>query len=221
MINKPQLVIFDMDGTMLDTESLLLQGMEVVAKNQNIVLPIDFVYKMIGRNRAHARKLAKDELGDAFDFDKGMKDYHLFKENHYAAHGIPVKKGLFNLLDTLEKLNIEKCVATSTDKKAAESKLERTNILHRFKVVVGGDEVTESKPNPEIFLKAAALSGFKPEECIIIEDSPAGCLGAKNAGIKCILVPDVAPLNETDKSNAFVVKNCLDEVAEYIMGISS
>ena len=213
---EPKLVIFDMDGTMIDTEFLSCQGMINAAKDQGFEFPEGLFEQMIGRSQAFARSLVREKVGEDFDFDRGMYVHQEYIDNYFEKHGAPIKKGLFELLDKLEELGIKKCVATSTDKERATHKLGKAGIVHRFEVIVGGDEVEESKPNPEIFLKAAAYCGVAPKDSLVLEDSPAGGLGAYNAGMPFILIPDMAILNGDILSKSSHVCKDLIEVAELL-----
>ena len=213
---KPKLVIFDMDGTMLDTEPISLQGMIYAAEAKGKTMPLDFFNQFIGRNVAHARWLIHQRFGEEVDYDELAELHQNYIDEYIEKNGLPIKKGLFDLFDKLESLNINKCVATSTAKPLAISKLTTAGIINRFEVIVGGDEVAESKPSPEIFLKAAALCNTAPAESLVIEDSIAGAEGAYNAGIPYILVPCIAPLTNEVKQRAFAVCEDLHEVGKLI-----
>ena len=213
---KPKLVIFDMDGTMLDTEPISLQGMYHAAEVKGVTMPLEFYQQFLGRNVAHARMLIQQRFGDAVNFDEIAALHQNYIDDYIEKNGLPIKKGLHGLLDKLESSKINKCVATSTAKALAINKLTTVGIIHRFGVLVCGDEVTESKPNPEIFLKAAALCKTAPAESLVIEDSIAGAVGAYRAGIPYILVPCIAPLTDEVKQRARAVCKDLDAVREMI-----
>ena len=213
---KPKLVIFDMDGTMLDTEPVSLQGMIYAAEAKGKTMPLDFFHQFMGRNVAHARWLIQQRFGDEVDYDELAALHQSYIDEYIEKNGIPLKKGLFALFDRLESLNIKKCVATSTVKSLATSKLTRAGIIHRFEAIVCGDDVADSKPNPEIFLRAAALCKTAPAESLVIEDSMAGAEGAFNAGIPYIVVPCIAPLSDEVRQRAFAVCEDLHEVGRLI-----
>jgi HAD superfamily hydrolase (TIGR01509 family) len=174
--------------------------------------------QMIGRNAAFAHALLTEQYGADFDFD-GAAQLHLEHiDAHFEKHGVPIKAGLPFLLDELERLGIRKCVATSTGRERATHKLTLAGLAHRFEAIVGGDEVVHSKPDPEIFLKAAARCGIPPEESLVIEDSAAGTQGAHRAGMPVIIVPDIAPLSPEIRALAYAVCADLTEVARHIAG---
>ena len=218
-IKKPELVIFDMDGTMLDTEMLSIKGWEVAVAQQvpnfSRELFVKTFHSMIGTNYESCKRIVT-ELMPEFDFEKGYQVSYAYMDEYMATHGVPIKAGLLELLDKLEALNIKKCVATSTRKERATHKLKLANIAHRFDVIVGGDDVALSKPNPDIFLKAASICGIAPENCLVLEDSAAGTEGGYRAGMQVIVIPDLLPPSEETKKMAATVCKDLHEVAAVI-----
>ncbi|MCL1878247.1 MAG: HAD family phosphatase [Defluviitaleaceae bacterium] len=213
-MKTPKLVIFDMDGTMLDTEPIASDAVREACKIMGFVLPQEVIDRAMGRNQATSRAILLEHFGADFDVERSFELYLDYKNKYFAEHGIPTKPGLYEILDKLESLGIKKCVATSTDKKHAIAKLETVNIAHRFPVIIGGDEVENGKPAPDIFLKAAAACNTAPDDCIVIEDTEAGILAATSAKIPVIAVPDIAPLNEKIRSKAVAVCADLFEVAK-------
>lgn len=97
--------------------------------------------------------------------------------------------GLFDLLDFLEENNIPRAIATSTNRDLMQKTLSVFDLEKRFNQTVTGSDVTHGKPNPEIYLKAAAALGFNAEQCLVLEDSSTGCRAAKNAGAFTVAVP--------------------------------
>jgi HAD superfamily hydrolase (TIGR01509 family) len=218
MKNTP-LVIFDMDGTMLDTEPIYRQGWKNATAAQGITLPageFERIFdQIIGKNYTNCRRVLTTEL-PRLDFEKGYKACVAHKDGYVQNHGVPIKPGLFELQDKLEALGIQKCVATSTSKERAMHKLGIANIAHRFDVIVGGDEVEHGKPFPDIFMKAAALCGVpaqKYPDCLVLEDSAAGVEGGHRAGMTVALIPDMLPPTETMRRMANLVCKDLHEVA--------
>ena len=219
MIKKPELVIFDMDGTMLDTEMLSIKGWQAAVEEQIPGVPWEefsqIFYKMLGTNLDNCRRVALEHM-PTFDFERGNATQITYMDSYFASKGVPTKTGLLELLDKLEALEIKKCVATSTARDRATHKLKLANIAHRFEVIVGGDQVKVSKPNPEIFLKAAAACGVAPEKCLVLEDSLAGVTAGYKAGMQVIVIPDLLPAApETLQMATMECKDML-EVADLI-----
>jgi len=214
-MRKPKLIIFDMDGLMLDTEPLAIAGWQHAAAKLNIPIPDEIYTSLIGLNATSAIARMVEEIGD-YDFDTALVESHKFIDNYFATHGVPLKPGLLHMLDKVEDAGIKKCVATSTFHDRAREKLTLAGIAHRFEAIIGGDQVTHSKPAPDIFLKAAATCGIDPNDCIVLEDSAAGAEGAHRAGIRVIVVPDIVPPSDITRKQAHAIceslYTALDEI---------
>ena len=129
---------------------------------------------------------------------------------------IPVKEGVFEIIKYLEDNGYKRAVATSTRKSRAKQRLEKEHIYEHFQAFMYGDEVTHSKPNPEIFLKAAEKINLKPEECLVIEDSPSGVKAAYDGGFKCINVWDIKEPTEEMLNQTETVCNSLLGVIDWL-----
>ena len=208
-------VIFDMDGTIIDTELISKAGWGHALKQHGFTLTDDIYDKMIGRNLATARELLTTQYAGS-DFDAILKIRSFHMEEHIAKHGLEMKKGLIFILDELDRLGIKKCIATSTEWASMEKKLNSLNLMGRFDGFVAGDQVQIGKPHPEIFLKAANIVETHPRNCMAIEDSPAGIASAHAAGIRVIMVPDIIAPTEETKSRTYATCNDLIEVAKLI-----
>ena len=204
-MSKPQLIIFDMDGLMIDTEPLAIAGWGVVSKELNITIPEELFPRLIGLNRELCKTIMLECLGPDFDFDTALGILYKSVDLHFEKHGVPLKPGLLHLLTKLEEAGIKKCVATSTPHARAMHKLNLAGIAHRFDAIIGGDQVAHSKPAPDIFLKAADTCGIGPENCIVLEDSNPGAEGAHRAGMRVIVVPDLVPPTDVTRKNAYAV----------------
>ena len=222
MIKRPKLVIFDMDGTMLDTERLSIEGWKKAVPAQIPNLDWDLFYKafyeMIGSNYEGCKRIALKYF-PTFDFDKGNAACHQHMDESIAQHGIPLKAGLLEILDLLEALEIPKVVATSTKTDRAIHKLGLAGIVNRFGHIVGGDQVSLSKPNPDIFLKAAKDAGFTPDQCLVVEDSAAGAMGGYRAHMEVAVIEDIVPLSHETKGIASIVCKDLNELAGVIKAL--
>jgi len=214
-MTKPKLVIFDMDGLMLDTEPLAINGWKVAAKELNLTIPEDLFPKLIGLNRDLCKSTMIEHMGH-FDFDSALEILHKSVDDHLQAHGAPLKPGLIHMLDKLEEMGIKKSVATSTGTTRALIKLNLANIAQRFHVIIGGEQVPCSKPAPDIFLKAAQESDVEPYDCIVLEDSTAGAQGGYSAGMRVIVIPDLHPPTETTRRQVFAICKDLFEACEMI-----
>jgi len=214
---KIDLVIFDMDGLMIDTEPASKEGWRAGLEHFGFEMDEELYISLIGRGINAAKHLLSDKYGAAFDFDKAREIRAEQMEIFLAKNGgLAMKKGLLPLLDCLDKLKINKCVATSTERDSMERKLTELNLLTRFNGFVTGDQVALGKPNPEVFLKAAELMNVPPQNCLVLEDSPAGINAAHNANMPCIMVPDMVPPDDDLLKKIYALCQDLDEVAEII-----
>jgi len=208
MTKDPQLIIFDMDGLMIDSETLALNAWHQTAQELNMHIPEEVFFSMIGLNMDACKARMLEHTGPTFDFDSAITMLHGFMENHIIEHGLPLKPGLHYILDKLEEIGIKKSVATGTYYERAMVKLAQADVAHRFDVVIGGDQVAHSKPAPDIFLKAAKSCGIAPEYCIVLEDSIPGAEAARRAGMRVIVIPDLIP--PLEKTHEFALAICKD-----------
>lgn len=193
-------VIFDMDGLMIDSESLSKICLEKVLSNNNYKYDDNFLNSTIGLNKESFKKLITDTFGNGADIEKINSEFNDEFNTLIETEGLDIKSGLMELLEYLDIHNIKKAVATSTSRNKAEYLLKKVDIFHRFDAFVCGNEVKNGKPNPEVFLKAAEKLGVSKNECIILEDSENGIKAAYAANIPVILIPDIKiPCDEVKK----------------------
>ena len=216
MMIKPKLVIFDMDGLMIDTEPLAIAGWKVAARELNVTIPDELLMRVIGLNRDLCKVYILEALGKDFDFDAALAIIHQDVDHHFKNHGVPLKPGLIQLLDKLDEMGVKKAVATSTAYERANHKLKMANIAHRFNTIIGGDMVAHSKPAPDIFLKAAQACNTPPNDCLVLEDSNPGAEGAYRAGMRVIVVPDLVPPSDITQKQAFAICKSLYDVCNLI-----
>lgn len=209
-------VIFDMDGLMFDTERIALRAWQKASEVIGCEIPETIVKESIGLNVLNTKKLFERKLGKEFPFYQARELRVQYAAEHIAQHGIPIKDGLFELLDMLEAHVLLKAVATSTDRSRAESLLRSADLFDRFDTLVFGDDVSNGKPEPDIFLLAAKRLGIPAEKCMVLEDSESGIQAAHNANMIPILIPDLKiPSKEVE---ALAHKRCtsLREVVPFL-----
>lgn len=199
-------LIFDMDGLILDTETISNKLLIDIFSKYDINLNEEIILKTIGLEKKKAMKVFEEYLGDNIPI-KDIINLHKKVVNDYLEkNGVPVKLGLIELLNYLDEEKIKKVVATSSYRKVAENVLIRANVYNRFDDIICGDEIKESKPSPDIFLKALEKLNLSADEVIVLEDSRMGILAAHRAKIKSIMIPDILPADEETKKLYF--KEC-------------
>jgi HAD superfamily hydrolase (TIGR01509 family) len=189
-------VIFDMDGLMLDTESIAKTCWERAFAEGGHELTPELFLAMVGRNKRDCFVLLQGAFGDGFDCDKIYARCGVFYEEQVAAHGTPLMPGVLELLGDLAALGVPLAVATSTRNPTARLRLEKAGLLPFFQTVVAGNEVTHGKPAPDIYLEAVRRLGVDAAQSFALEDSHAGVRAAHAAGLKVIMVPDLLPATE-------------------------
>ncbi|MGN1165249.1 MAG: HAD family hydrolase [Lachnospiraceae bacterium] len=184
-------VIFDMDGLMFDTERVFISAWDYAGEKIGIGKAGYMVYKTLGMNIVASYNVWKEEFGDCYNQDELRKYTKEFLQKYYAENKVPVKKGLYHLLDYLKQNNCKMAVASSSPRWEVEKHLKDADIYDYFVGIVCGDMIQKSKPDPEIYLKACELLEANPTDCYALEDSKNGLLSAYRAGCKPIMVPDL------------------------------
>jgi HAD superfamily hydrolase (TIGR01509 family) len=199
-MNKIEAVVFDMDGILFDTERLCTQcwyesaiAMELGDIRQSVV-------ECIGLNRNDTKEILFRLYGEDFPYETYMEAISYRMKEKIIKQGIPIKEGVFELLEFLTKNRYKLAVASSSRRATVLAHLERAKLKEYFSVVIGGDMVLHSKPKPDIYLMACEEIAVMPENALAIEDSPNGIQAAFSAGMKTIMVPDlIAPTKEIEK----------------------
>ena len=211
---RPAAVIFDMDGLMLDTERLSIPLWSQAGNTFGYNITEEIVLRMVGISSNKARELLFDEFGADFPYDSIYEEFRLLIGKKIEKNGVPKKYGLIELLDRLAAAKIPLAVATSTRSARALEMLQKAGISDRFSAVVCGDEITNGKPAPDIFLLAAEKLGISPSACVGFEDSPAGLKGLHSAGIRSIFIKDVIEPPQDVLATVWRRCNDLKEAAE-------
>lgn len=210
-------VIFDMDGLMFDTESVFIKAWDYAGEKMGIGKAGYMTMKTLGMSIVMSRKIWFDEFGDIYNEDALRKYTKEFLTKYYSENKVPIKKGLYTLLDYLHNKEYKLAVASSSPKLEVENHLKSANVFDYFSVIVCGDMVNKSKPEPEIYLKACELLQETPENCYVLEDSRNGLLSAYCAGCKPIMVPDLWQPDEKITGLLFGKFTDLEKVKEYFI----
>jgi HAD superfamily hydrolase (TIGR01509 family) len=181
-------VAFDLDGLMFDTESLFFRVASEMLSARGKIFTREIMAAMIGRQAAIAYPAMKvmaglEESTDALLAEARERFFALIDS---AVHTTP---GLFSLLDHLETLGLPRAVCTSSRRAYAERLLGNHGLADHFAFLLCAEDVTRSKPDPEIYQTAAARFGIDPSELMVLEDSPAGLSAAKASGSFAVAIP--------------------------------
>ena len=209
-------IVFDMDGLMFDTERICIQAWDYAGEKMGFGKTGYMVMKTLGSNKKKAHEIWGNEFGDKFNAEE-LEKYSLeYFDDYYKNNKVPVKKGLYDLLDYLRENNFKIAVASSSSEKSVVHHLKDAGIYEYFSAIVCGDMIERSKPNPDIYLKACELLGENPSNCIALEDSRNGLLAAISAGCKTIMVPDLWEGEEEIDNKLFNKVESLDKVIEIL-----
>ena len=211
-------VIFDMDGVILDSETISWKTWILAGKEKNVTITEPLQQKCTGLNRNDTILTLKNHFGQDFD---ALSFLNRTSELFYkieAEEGIPLKFYAKEALSGLKK-RYKIALASSTRAVSVHRQMKNAGVFDLFEKIITGDMVEHSKPDPEIYLKACSAIGVSPEECVAVEDSPNGIKSAKAAGLKPIMVPDkIAPYPEIEK---LCWKICTDlkEVTDLLLNL--
>lgn len=209
-------VIFDMDGLMINSERVTFEGYVKVMAEKGYTITEEFYKKLLGKTLKTAYELFFQEYGNEFPMDEVLEQVHKYVADVFENDGVPLKKGLLELLQYLKSNNYLTIVATSSTRVRVDHILELANITQYFNDSICGDEVTHGKPHPEVFLRACQKLGVEPSEAIVLEDSEAGIQAASSANIPVICIPDMKyPEPEYEKMTTQIL-NSLDQIIDYL-----
>lgn len=188
MINA---VIFDMDGVLFDTERLAIRCWDAIGEPCGLGKVGYMVYQTLGRTREESEKIFVRTFGERYDSAQFQRRYREWLADYYRTHPVPVKEGLVPLLDTLKAQGFRLAVASSSSRESVLHHLNDAGITDRFDSIISGEMAARSKPEPDIYLTAAASLGLPPEECYAVEDSRSGLWAAHRAGCRTVMIPDI------------------------------
>lgn len=218
--NKISAFIFDMDGILLDTESVCRICWQRAALEMGLTGGDEIYQKCIGCNTSDMNVMINDFFScqtkkfDVLEFNK--RAYELFYEVE-KEQGLKKMPGTDECLKSLTEKGYILAVASSTKTKTVKRQLKDAGIDHYFKTFTCGDTVTHSKPNPEIYLKACRSLNLLPQNCVAIEDSPNGVRSATSAGMRCIMIPDQIQPTEEIRSLAWKIFPSLVDISRFAL----
>ncbi len=211
MAGEIKAVIFDMDGVLQDSETISDITWEMAAKEWGFELNYDALQACRGSNRHDIELKLKEFYGQDFDSHAFLeRTSQLFHEIENTK-GIPLMHYAKEILEYL-KPKYKLALASSTRGESVRRQMKAGGLIDFFETLTTGDMVKHSKPEPEIYLKAAESIGIKPENCIAVEDSPNGIKSAYAAGMRVIMVPDKIQPDESLKKLCWKICKSLEEV---------
>jgi HAD superfamily hydrolase (TIGR01509 family) len=204
-------VIFDLDGVLIDSEPLHCMADNQLLKDLGIDTPENYFDRFTGWTDSAMWGAIKTDymITKSIDELKVLQvpiKLKLIREGDYKA--IP---GTIELLEEIKKRHLPIAIASSSPRLFIEAVVQKIGIAQYFAAIVSGEEVEQSKPEPDIFLKAAGFLNVYPSECLVVEDSKSGTIAAKKAGMKCIGYQNLNSGNQ-DLSEADFIVNDIKEI---------
>jgi len=179
-------VIFDMDGVLIDSQPLHYEIDMTVLNACGVQATIDMVTPYTGVSNPDRWPQYKEKLGLSESVERLIELQEMFMRVIFKESELTSIEGIPELLMILKYMGIPRGVASSSSHELIQMVMERVGIKDYFDIIISGEDVKNGKPAPDIYLKAAKAFDVPPQSCIAIEDSPAGILSAKNAGMVCI-----------------------------------
>lgn len=209
-------VVFDMDGVIFDSERLVIECWKPIAEKYQIPDIEAACYECMGINAALTKEKMLARYGVDFPYEEYKAQVSALFHERAKDGKLPQKPGVKQLLEYLQQNGYQVALASSTRREVVVRELKEGGLYDYFDVIVCGDMVTKSKPDPEIFLLACKELGVEPGMAYAIEDSYNGIRSAHAAGMKAIMVPDLAhPTDEMRQLAAYIFPS-LYEVLEHL-----
>lgn len=212
-------ILFDMDGLMIDTESLSTEAFINSAKAQGYNMTKEETLKVLGFTKASIYQFWIDYFqGTNVDGKKLVDDHYEYIENVLYTVGPEKMPYVEELLKYLRENNYKIAVASSSDTADIKNNLEKTKLEKYIDEIASGAEVENGKPAPDVFLLAAKRLGVDAKDCLILEDSKAGIKAGKASGAMVFMVPDMFTVDKECEDTADRILTNLGEVIEILEG---
>jgi len=205
-------ILFDMDGLVLDSEALYTRFWREAAHSLGYPMTVEQSLGMRSLGKKLGQPYLESLFGPGIDYSQVRAKRIELMDIYVNRHGIPTKPGIFELLDYMEENHIPGAITSSSPMEFIERHLSNANLLHRFQKLCSGHSIPNGKPAPDIYLLGAAELGLKPEECLALEDSPAGILSAYRAGCLPVMIPDLDQPGEDTKKLLYAKADSLTDV---------
>ena len=211
-IKNAKAFIFDLDGTLIDTEKIYRIIWPQAVKELGFEFSDERFLSLRSLGRPFAPAKFKEWFGDEFDYDKARKIRKGLFDKYIDEHGIQLKPGAIELLAFLHRNNIITAIATATDIERASEYLKMTGLSGYFDKVISATMVPEGKPSPHVYRYACEQLGLNPSECVAVEDAPNGIRSAYSAGLNVIMVPDLTEPDDELKVMLTIKANSLKDI---------
>jgi HAD superfamily hydrolase (TIGR01509 family) len=209
---KPLAVVFDLDGTLIDSEALVREAHFAACDKLGYAMSDAQFLSLVGLHREANDAQLKGFYGDDFP----LVDFIAATRAHVGDRVAPLKAGAVELMDALDDVALPFGLATSSRRPWVDRHFAAYGFANRFRAIVTRLDCVEAKPHPEPYLKAAAALGFDPMQVLALEDSHAGVRSAHAAGCMTVMIPDLLPADDEMRTKALRVTTSLHDVIDLI-----
>lgn len=214
-----KLVIFDVDGLLLDTERVWQEVWRDIADSYSLGNIGNSIFmKVVGLSGPIVHQILEDDLNGLCSSEEFLEKSR--KEGlRRLETQLEVKSGAIDLLEFLKSHDIPCAVATSTSRDLTNERLKRVGLYDYFQYICCGDEIEHKKPSPDIYLKILNKMNIEAENALVFEDSPIGIEAAIKANIPCVMVPDLIEPKESQKNKVLKIIKSLEFARPIIKNI--
>ncbi len=206
-------VIFDMDGTLYNTEHIYFKCYKQAAAEMGLHFTFELFAQGVGISREEANKFIKQHFGPQTDTDQlERRTYQLVDDYLQRGGHIPFMPGAKEAVELFYKRGLKLALASSNIRKWVEFYLDTTGLRRYFAMLTTCEDVTVLKPNPEVYLRTAAKLGVDPKQCLVFEDSVAGATAGIRAGMRTCMIPNIKQPDTFIRQHAFKIYTSLEQV---------
>lgn len=203
-------VIFDLDGTLIDTEKYFKVFWREAAEAFGFDMSEEQALQLRSLGRPFAPELLCEWFGESFDYGAVRDKRRQLMKEYLDTKGIELKQGATEALGWLKQNGYRVALATATPVDRAAEHLKETGIYEYFDTIVSAAQVEKGKPAPDVYLFACKQLGEQPQDCIAVEDSPNGVSSAYEAGLRVVMVPDQTEPDEDLKGKLYACISSLE-----------
>lgn len=209
-------VLFDMDGLILDSEKLYSRFWMEASNDLGYPMTRDQALGMRSLNRSTGQAKLQEYFGPGISYPQVRQRRIELMDAYVEIHGIPLKPGIFELLDYLDERGIPRAITSSSPMEVIRRHLSAHGLLERFHQLCTVYDVPNGKPEPDIYLHGACALQLPPAHCLALEDSPTGILAAYRAGCIPVMIPDQDQPGEDTIALLHAKADCLSDVIDLI-----
>lgn len=198
MFDNVKAVLFDLDGTLVDSMSMWKEIDVDYLKKFNLPVPETLQQDIEGLSMYQTAVYFKETFGIPDDLDTIQNTWNAMAYDKYTNE-VPLKPFVRAFLELLKSKHIPCGIATSNSRVLTEAILKSHGIYDCFSVMVTGDEIKNGKPEPDVYLTAAKKLGVDPKDCLVFEDIPVGIMAGKNAGMTVYAVEDIYSMKDIEE----------------------